>query len=138
VTKATMEDLPIVTMGSAEVSKSVRTVSPEKSSLPAWAGPLEKALAEDTLKTPLFSGSAASTTISVPTHMRKQLSDEDSPPLPAAHYQPLSLDAHFKQACDATVRVSDPISVEPHLNGVSPRGAGPVRPHSTMILLSSV
>jgi hypothetical protein len=138
VTQATMEDLPIMTMGSAKVSKFVRAASPEKSSLPAWAGPLEKALAEDTLKTPLVPGSAASTTISIPTHMRRQLSDGDSRPLAAARYQPLSLDAHFEQACDTTRRVSDPISAQPHLNGVSSRGAGSVRPHLTMILLSSV
>jgi hypothetical protein len=101
--------------------KLAKTIDPSKrmsrteSGLPAWAGPLEKALAEDTSKVPALTNQTKLS--STPSHLRKppkatNMSAEsayhtDLDPVATRHPSAsFNLDAQFKAACEATRRVS--------------------------------
>jgi hypothetical protein len=92
-----------------------RSVSPVKISLPAWAGPLEKALAEDTSKISVLP--TQTEVKSIPPHLRNTSNVVSTGPPSeqlrelrpvAIKHQPalLDLDASFKAACEITRRVS--------------------------------
>jgi hypothetical protein len=98
-----------------------------KKTLPVWAGPLEKALAEDTSKVPAFVGQAAVKSIS--PHLRKPgkaiiMSTEHlqsrSSDLQANSYQPAAfdIDAHYEAACEATRRASSSLTAVRSANDV--------------------
>lgn len=128
IAKSMMEELPIICMSPRRMStpvdirSSMVAIPPEKSSLPAWAGPLERALGEDTSQTQLIAGQPSSACY-IPPHLRKRVGRLTPEMLQRnalyfAKSSSTSLDAQFEQACETTCRVSNPKSSEILPDGV--------------------
>jgi hypothetical protein len=119
--KDTTESLAVKPLNSYTSTTSPERVAPPKSAsptkkpMPAWAGPLERALAEDTPKGPIQS--TQTEVKSLPPHLRKTDKSINASAGPGANHKldpvatsydlaGLDLNARFEAACAATRRVS--------------------------------
>jgi hypothetical protein len=106
---------PRISPRPAETINSSKAISRTESGLPAWAGPLEKALAEDTSRVPVLTNQTKLT--SIPPHLRNSPKATNTSARSAhrteldpmeTSYNSASFDieAQFEAACEATRRVS--------------------------------
>ena len=105
-TKGTMETTATMPMPA--------TLLTEKTTLPLWAGAIEKALAEDTSRTSSLPSLMPSK--SVPPHLRKKLDSKSPSPqqkLPmASEEQTVSLDEQFHTVMEASLHVSSSLKAD--------------------------